>query len=248
MSDQQQLLILDLDETLIYATTKPLPRPADFFVPPYAAYLRPGVEHFLNFVAMKFRLAVWTSSSPLYAREVVQRLFQSPDILEFLWASDRCTPRRNFETDTWINTKNFRKLSRRGYDLRRVLMVDDSPEKHTHNYGNLIRVKPFEGDSSDDELVHLEAYLELLSKETNIRHVEKRGWRKSFGAASLIYPLTLTVPELPQEEALWVNSEGEAAPLLGVLEMDLIIQSGTKGDTQKWDGRTDLIMHGKAEH
>lgn len=57
-------------------------------------------------------------------------------------------------------------------------MVDDSPEKHTRNYGNLIRVKPFEGDPSDDELVHLEKYLEFLSKEADVRHIEKRGWRK----------------------------------------------------------------------
>lgn len=182
MSDQQQLLILDLDETLIYASEKALSRPADFFVLPYAVYLRPGVEQFLKFAAARFRLAVWTSSSPAYAREVVQALFPNPDVLEFMWASDRCTPRRDFETDTWSNTKNLIKVRRRGYDLRRVLMVDDSPEKHTRNYGNLIRVKPFEGAPADDELLHLERYLELLSKEADVRRIEKRGWRRALEA------------------------------------------------------------------
>lgn len=182
MSDPRQLLILDLDETLIYASDKALPRPADFFVLPYAVYLRPGVKEFLEAVAGKFRLAVWTSSSPSYAREVVQALLSDPAILEFMWASDRCTPKRDFETDTWCNTKNLAKVRRRGYDLRRVLMVDDSPEKHTRNYGNLVRVRPFEGDLADDELVHLERYLELLSGEVDVRRIEKRGWRRALEA------------------------------------------------------------------
>ena len=177
MSDPRQLLILDLDETLIYASDKALPRPADFFVLPYAVYLRPGVKEFLEAVAEQFRLAVWTSSSPSYAREVVQALFPDPGILDFMWASDRCTPKRDFETDTWCNTKNLAKVRRRGYDLRKVLMVDDSPEKHLRNYGNLVRVRPFEGDPADDELLHLGRYLELLSSAKDVRRLEKRGWR-----------------------------------------------------------------------
>jgi RNA polymerase II subunit A small phosphatase-like protein len=180
---KSHLLILDLDETLVHARELPLPHAPDYAIPPYSLYLRPGVREFLENAATRFRLAVWTSSSPTYARGVVRILFPDPEMLEFVWARDRCTPRRDFELDTWWDTKPLHKVRRRGYDLAKVIVVDDSPEKYTRNYGNLVRVKPFEGDPSDDELVHLAKYLELLSKETNVRSIEKRGWRKIVDSA-----------------------------------------------------------------
>jgi RNA polymerase II subunit A small phosphatase-like protein len=175
---EKHLLVLDLDETLVHASEKPLAHVPDFTVAPYSLYLRPGVQSFLEHAAHHFRLAVWTSSSPLYARAVCNVLFPDPESLAFIWASDRCTMRRDLETDTWSNTKPLRKLRRRGYDLDRVLVVDDSPEKHTRNYGNLIRVLPFEGDPHDDELSHLSRYLEQLSRVPNVRRIEKRNWRR----------------------------------------------------------------------
>lgn len=73
--------------------------------------------------------------------------------------------------------KVLRKVRRRGYDLERVLFVDDSPEKHVLNYGNLIHVPPFEGDLQDDELRPLLAYIDGLAAVPNLRKVEKRYWR-----------------------------------------------------------------------
>jgi RNA polymerase II subunit A small phosphatase-like protein len=61
-----------------------------------------------------------------------------------------------------------------------VLIVDDSPEKHIKNYGNLIRVSSFEGSIADDELRWLARYLQELSTVTNVRAVEKRGWRSRY--------------------------------------------------------------------
>jgi RNA polymerase II subunit A small phosphatase-like protein len=93
-------------------------------------------------------------------------------------ASDRCTPTRNFETDSWCHAKPLKKLKRRGYDLARVLVVDDSPEKLTRNYGNLVQVSPFLGDSNDDELQDLSRYLTELASLLDVRPVEKRQWRR----------------------------------------------------------------------
>lgn len=178
MYPDQPLLILDLDETLLHARERPLAREPDFTVPPYAVYLRPGVLEFLGHAARHFTLAVWTSSSPAYARAVTTRLFGDIETLAFVWTSDRCTPRRDLERDTWCASKPLRKVRRRGYDLRRVLVVDDSPEKHARNYGNLVAVRPFEGDPDDDELPHLSRYLEHLAREPDLRSIEKRAWRR----------------------------------------------------------------------
>lgn len=178
MSAPKPLLILDLDETLVHGRERPLARAPDFMAGPYSLYRRPGVEDFLRQMAQHYALAVWTSSSPSYARLVVAQLFADPDQLAFVWASDRCTMRRDFDTDTWWQSKPLHKVKRRGYDLDRVLAVDDNPEKYTRSYGNLVAVKPFEGDLADDELDLLGRYLQRVAAEPNLRRIEKRWWRR----------------------------------------------------------------------
>lgn len=178
MSDARQpLLVLDLDETLLFADEAGLARDADFVVGPYAVYRRPHVDAFLAAVARHFTIAVWTSSSALYAHDVCAQIFRAGNAPAFVWARDRCTPRRDFENDKWTHAKHLAKLRRRGYDLRRVLVVDDSPEKHRRNYGNLVRVVPYFGDEGDDELPRLAAYLEAIAGEPDFRRIEKRFWR-----------------------------------------------------------------------
>lgn len=179
MNTLRPLLILDLDETLIHASERPMAQTPDFVVAHYALYRRPGVAAFLEKMARHYELAVWTSSSPAYAQAVIAALFAAPERLAFVWASDRCTLRRDLESDTWCQSKPLHKVRRRGYDLRRVLVVDDSPEKHTRNYGNLVAVQPFEGDPADDELPRLGRYLERLAGEPDFRRIEKRGWRRA---------------------------------------------------------------------
>lgn len=176
------LLVLDLDETLLFADERPLARTPDFEVPPYVVYLRPHVRGFLRHAADRFQLAVWTSSSAAYARALVPVLFDDPARLAFVWSRERCTPRRDLANDTWVHAKRLDKVKRRGHDLRRTLVVDDSPEKHARNYGNLVRVAPFLGDPADDELPHLAAYLDRLRAEPDVRRIEKRGWRRDVGA------------------------------------------------------------------
>lgn len=178
MPHAKPLLILDLDETLVHARERPLTRAADFVAGPYSVYLRPGVADFLQQMAQYYTLAVWTSSSPLYAQLVVAQLFADPGQLAFAWTSDRCTLRRDFETDIWWQSKPLSKVKRRGYDLDRVLAIDDNPEKYVRSYGNLVAVTPFEGDPADDELALLGRYLQQLAGEPNLRRIEKRWWRR----------------------------------------------------------------------
>jgi len=176
--DERHLLILDLDETLVHATSVHLARSPDFEIPPYVLYLRPGVLDFLDWVLTCFRVAVWTSSSPKYAEIVTNILFDDPSKLEFVWARNRCTPRRDFERDIWWDSKSLHKVKRRGYDLRHVLAIDDNPEKYARNYGNLVAVSPYQGSADDDELHYLRRYLEQLMLHPNVRNIEKRAWRR----------------------------------------------------------------------
>ena len=171
------LLILDLDETLIYASEAPLDRPCDFMVGPFFAYERPGLANFLAAMREHFELAVWTSSSAPYAALAVAAIFDLPPV--FLWARERCTWRYFPESQGGEWTKNLSMLKRYGYQLERVLMVDDTPSKLAKHYGNLVRVAPYFGATDDRELPALAAYLPALAAAGNVRRIEKRGWRTS---------------------------------------------------------------------
>lgn len=176
---QRKLVVCDLDETLVYATTVRLATHEAFTVGPYYAYLRPHLRYFLGFCASRFDLAVWTSSSEDYADAVVKQVFGSVEHLEFLWSRSRCTSRYDAVTREQYWVKDLKKIRRIGYELKHVIVVDDTAKKHERNYGNLVRVRPFEGQPDDDELLHLAKYLNALVDVDDIRRVEKRGWRYS---------------------------------------------------------------------
>jgi TFIIF-interacting CTD phosphatase-like protein len=177
----RKLLILDLDETLLFATEAPLGRPAAFRVGPYHVYLRPHLSAFVEWCAPRFDLAVWTASSESYAVPVVAHVFGSLDRLEFVWARRRCTRRYDVDTREQYWVKDLKKVRKRGYALEQVIVVDDTARKHERNYGNLVVVRSWEGEEPDDELLHLRAYLDTLVDAENVRTIEKRLWRTLIG-------------------------------------------------------------------
>ncbi len=201
------LLILDLDETLLFSSEVPLERAADIQLLGYHVYLRPYLREFLRYTFRYFHVAVWTSSGSVYAERIVQYIFSpalelsgegftpeaapySPLALKFVWSSERCTRRIDSERDEWVSVKNLRKIKQLGYALERAIVVDDSPEKHLRNYGNLIQVQEYKGAAEDDELRLLATYLPLLEHEQNVRTVEKRSWRsEALRLQSLAAPL-----------------------------------------------------------
>ena len=173
----EKLLILDLDETLVFASEEKLGQVEDFRVDEYFVYKRPGLDKFLNVVLQHFKVAVWTSSASDYARAVIRGIFRNPERLEFVWARQRCTWRLNLEEGGGYWIKDLKKVTKMGHSLKSILVVDDSPRKLERSYGNYIRVAPFEGDAADDELGRLEGYLLTLRDVPNVRAVEKRSWR-----------------------------------------------------------------------
>lgn len=176
-TEQQTLLILDLDETLIHATSCPLQTVPDFTAGPYLVYKRPGLDIFIETVAQNFQLAVWSSAGADHVSEIVSEIIPETCPLQFQWSRQRCTARYHpgFQAHYWV--KDLKKVGRAGYDLDRVLIVDDDPIKLERNYGNAVYVSPFEGDPNDAELNLLAIYLTSLAIAENLRTIEKRNWR-----------------------------------------------------------------------
>lgn len=186
------LLVLDLDETLIHASDTRLDRAEDFRLFDYFIYVRPHLERFLTECAAHFRLAVWSSASDDYVAELVQRIFPRQLTPEFVWGRSRCTfslDRAQVREFGYLDpgshynyVKKLHKLKRKGYRLERTLIVDDTPSKCVHNYGNAIYVKEYNGEADDQELPALSRYLATLADAVNVRTLEKRHWRSSSAA------------------------------------------------------------------
>ncbi|WP_329768109.1 HAD family hydrolase [Stenotrophomonas muris] len=176
-----KLLILDLDETLVHASERELERPADFRLVGYHVYLRPHLQAFLDYAFAHFTVGVWTSSGQLYAEPLVDRLMPGRP-LAFLWSAPRCSTARDWETGGYTSQKRLGKLKRHGFRLEQMIGIDDTPGKYARNYGNLVAVREFTGDPADDELAHLQLYLEWLRQQPNVRAVEKRRWRERLQA------------------------------------------------------------------
>lgn len=186
------LLILDLDETLIYASETPLERPADFCVYGYHVYRRPWLAEFLEECFEDFEVAVWSSASDLYVQAVVERIFPDHSKLRFVWGRSRATLRRStgdidgYMLDPWDHQhylKPLVKVKKRGWPLERMLIVDDTPAKCIRNYGNAIYAREWNGDLADEELRLLSRYLKEIKAVPNVRTIEKRKWREKVLAA-----------------------------------------------------------------
>jgi len=178
MATFDKLLILDLDETLIHASSS---APAGHFqVAEYRVLERPHARRFLQFAFHHFtEVAVWTAASRGYA-EVVLRHLLGDDFasrLAFVWCYERCRRGMDFDTGSWSTEKPLRKVRRRGYDLAKVLFVEDTPGNLRRNYGNLVPVRPFVGDPADDDLLVLESFLLEIGPLDDVRRHEKRNWR-----------------------------------------------------------------------
>jgi TFIIF-interacting CTD phosphatase-like protein len=148
-----------------------------FLVGQFFVYKRPHLQEFIEFCTENFEVAVWTSSTKNYATKIVEEIFPNPHELAFFWSRERCTIRYDEELQETYFEKMMSKVRKHGFDLKKVIVVDDSPEKWRNSYGNLIRIKPFFGEVDDSELKRLIVYLERLKSVENIRKTEKRNWQ-----------------------------------------------------------------------
>ena len=187
-SSDKILLVLDLDETLIFATKTKLSREPDFNSSSYQIYIRPYFQEFLNYIQANFIFGIWSSASDDYVKGITNKLFANIASPEFIWGRSNCKEKSLIETDEsgYFNSEDYgkrvyqkplKKLKRKGYDLKRMLVIDDSPEKVSENYGNAIYIKEYTGEVDDVELKYLMSYLEELREVKDVRKIEKRNWQ-----------------------------------------------------------------------
>lgn len=189
------LLILDVDETLIHATDPtenppdPDPPRIDFIsAGTFRVMKRPHVDWFLRscFASPHFKVAAWSKAGPEHVHSVFDHLLQPSEKLEFVFTGKRCTQHLVFP-DEWgendervIYLKDLKKVRALGYDLNRVLALDDTYRIWKRSYGNIVHIRPFTGDDQDDELLRVFPLLEQWFQDPRgVRKIEKRFWNRS---------------------------------------------------------------------
>lgn len=156
------LLILDLDETLVHASTQRPPSnnrydvqfdvdmgPHQAPVPVWVA-IRPGAREFLYDVAAHFEIAVFTASIKNYADKVCETLDPQGRFIHHRLYRDHCSD---------VDGVFVKDLSRLGRPLHRVAILDNSPHAYLFHPENAIPILSWFDDMQDRELPKMTSML-----------------------------------------------------------------------------------------
>lgn len=87
------LVILDVDQTLIYASKESLNKKPDFEVFNYGVYKRPNLDEFINRLNKSYDIAIWSSAGNEYVNSIIKHLDLNIKI-QFIWGRNESTQQR----------------------------------------------------------------------------------------------------------------------------------------------------------
>jgi TFIIF-interacting CTD phosphatase-like protein len=149
----KKLLILDIDETLVFVDNKYFFKPykklePDFEIFTYFGIKRPFLDQFLRDISKKYDLALWTSGSKEYAEKINELIFKPLKIkVKFIFSNEDLF---KGQKDLDIVIDNFPEYSKKD-----ILVIDDNKEYFTNDLTNLITIKKFHGNQNDQELIRV---------------------------------------------------------------------------------------------
>ncbi|KAM5540338.1 hypothetical protein V8D89_005796 [Ganoderma adspersum] len=178
-------LVLDLDETLIHSTSRPIlsaggsglfgfgrrNKGVGYTVEVvlggrstlYHVYKRPFVDYFLRKVSQWYTLVIFTASMPEYADPVIDWLDAGRGIFSRRYFREQCTQLPNGSY-----TKDLSKVEQ---DLSRVCLIDNSPVCYGINEANGIPIEGWTHDPHDEALLDLLPVLDSLRFTSDVRRV-----------------------------------------------------------------------------
>jgi len=153
-------LVLDLDETLVHSSFQPT-AVFDFQIQVqidntcHDVYVakRPYVDKFLERVAEKFEVVIFTASLAKYANPVLDNLDPNGTIHARLFR-DSCVPH---------GSQFVKDMSILGRDITRAMIVDNSPSSYAFQPENGIPIESWFDDTKDMELKTLADALDKVA-------------------------------------------------------------------------------------
>ncbi|CAF0787278.1 unnamed protein product [Didymodactylos carnosus] len=134
-------LVIDLDETLVHSSFK--------------VYVtkRPHVDEFLQRVGELYECILFTASLSKYA-DPVANLLDPNNIFRARLFRESCT---------YYNCNYIKDLSRLGREIRKVIIIDNSPVSYIFHQDNAVPVSSWFDDMNDTELLTLIPIFERLA-------------------------------------------------------------------------------------
>ena len=170
----KKTLLLDLDETLVHSSFKPLQENPDinfniyFQNKPHTinVLIRPYVQEFLKAMSNFYEIVIFTASVPQYANPLLDILDKNKYISHRLY-------RQHCISLFGLFIKDLRKIGR---DLKNTIILDNNPISYLLNQDNGIPIKSWHSDKNDQELLKLIPLMEYLSKNeiSDVREIIKK--------------------------------------------------------------------------
>ncbi|KAI0645569.1 NIF-domain-containing protein [Trametes meyenii] len=164
----RKCLVLDLDETLVHSSLRPVNSP-DYIVPVeiesywhnFYVLKRPGVDEFLKRMGEIYEVVVFTASLAKYADPVLDRLDPTKSVAHRLFRESCFNHRGNYVKD----------LSQLGRPVKDTLILDNSPASYIFHPHNAVPVSSWFNDPHDTELMDLCPFLADLVHVDDVRGI-----------------------------------------------------------------------------
>ncbi|OSD06746.1 NIF-domain-containing protein [Trametes coccinea BRFM310] len=168
----RKCLVLDLDETLVHSSLRPVNSP-DYIVPVeiesywhnFYVLKRPGVDEFLKRMGEIYEVVVFTASLAKYADPVLDRLDPTKSVAHRLFRESCYNHRGNYVKD----------LSQLGRPVKDTIILDNSPASYIFHPHNAVPVSSWFNDPHDTELTDLCPFLADLVHVEDVRGVLNPG-------------------------------------------------------------------------
>jgi TFIIF-interacting CTD phosphatase-like protein len=160
---KKQLIVLDLDETLVRTTDIPIHgRSPDFVWNNLYIYKRPFLIYFLIDTTRLYDIAIWSAGAEEYVHTVVNHFIPKNIKLQFVYSKQHCEI---------VNGIHFRKpLTKLSHlDYENILILDDNGHLTFENNKKCIIPNKYYGCSYDYELLDIATYLNHIH-DKNIDH------------------------------------------------------------------------------
>jgi len=166
---KRKTLILDLDETLIHSTIKPVSHhhiTVDVVIDEvrckFYVIKRPHVDTFLKKVAEWYDVVIFTASMRQYADPLIDQLDPKGFVKSRLFRESCLNKDGNFIKD----------LSLIHQELSSTIIIDNSPIAYSHNKENALPIDNWMGDNPRDEsLLNLLPFLSALRFTSDVRSI-----------------------------------------------------------------------------
>ncbi|KAI8991815.1 NLI interacting factor-like phosphatase-domain-containing protein [Mycotypha africana] len=168
---QQQLLILDLNGTLVSRNRKNR-----------SMYVRPYSKQFFEYIFENFYVMLWSSAQPHSVRNMCRLFGANQEKIKVIWDRTKFGLTQKDYNRKVATIKDLDKVWKyfdeqhpeQHFDQTNTILLDDSPKKAQLQPYNCVHPSEFEHtsptfiSSGDSELLHIMNYLKLLQFQSNV--------------------------------------------------------------------------------